>query len=487
MLILLLISLSCKTNNIENRTKHTFLKNNPEFSLNFETQVNQIFREKDLEGDFIFAIVDENGLVYSYALNNEILEGNLSSLDNNSPIYIASHTKSFTGTLAKILEEKGKIDLDKSLSHYLPELNFRDSIDTDKINIKELLNHTHGSFSTSLTWKTAFLGYSGKNSELIKDFNTDFLHDPSGSFRYSNVGPIITGIVMEKVTGNSWKDEMKKHIFQPLKMSNTTTRVSDLEFKSIRASVTVSNEQGIVETGFYKSDITMHASGGIISTVNDLSRWLSANIAQDAQLLTKNSWNELHTSTMPQDKEYFTYDRIGYSLGWDVAQYQRDTILTRFGGLAGISFHISFIPEKKIGIIAFSSDNRAYLLPHLMANYAYNKLDLKSADSIFEEEKIKFEKAFANENEIVYPKESQLLKQDKAYKKMLGSYRSNAGWPSIRISEKDHHYIFNWGVLTGEIYKTEAGSYTSNLGFLSRDFEIKNDTLTTGSLIYVKE
>lgn len=485
--ILLLISISCKTNNIENRTEQTFLKNNPEFSLNFETQVTQIFRERDLKGDFIFAIVDEKGLVYSYALNNEILEGNRSSLDNNSPIYIASHTKSFTGTLAKILEEKGKMDLEKPLSYYLPELNFRDSIDTDKITIKELLNHTHGTFSTSLTWKTAFLGYSGKNSELIDDLNIDFLHDPSGSFRYSNVGPIITGIVLEKATGNSWQDEMKKHIFQPLNMSNTTTRVSDLDFKNIRPSVTVSKEHGIVETGFYKNDITMHASGGIISTVNDLSKWLSANIAQDPKILSKKSWIELHTSTTPQDKAYFTYSRIGYSLGWDVAEYHGDTILTRFGGLAGISFHISLIPEKKIGIIAFSSDNRAYLLPHLMANYAYNNLNRNSADSIFEEEKTKLEKAFANENEIVYPKESQLLKQDKANNKILGSYRSTAGWPSIRICKKDHHYIFKWGVLTGKIYKTEAESFTSNLGVLSRDFQIKNDTLTTGSLIYVKE
>lgn len=485
VLIFILTAISCKTNNTEN--KNTFITNNPEFSRNFEEQVIKIYNDKDLKGDFIFAIVDESGLIYSFALNNQILTGNQSSLNNKSPIYIASHTKSFTGTLAKILEEKGAIDLNKSLSSFLPELNFKDSIDTDKIDIKELLNHTHGSFSTSLTWKTAFLGYSGKNSELIDDLNNDFLHDPSGSFRYSNVGPIIAGLVVEKATGNSWKDEMEKRIFQPLKMLNTTTKVSDLDFKRIRPSVTVTKEQGIVETGFYKSDNTMHASGGIISTVNDLSKWLSANIRQDGRLLTKNSWNELHTSTTPQDKVYFTYNRKGYSLGWDVAEYQGNTILTRFGGLAGISFHISFIPEKKMGIIAFSSDNRAYVLPHLMANYAYNRFDQNSADSIFQEEKIKFEKAFNKENEIAYPNETQLLKQRQSNNKILGSYQSNSGWPSISINKKNHHYIFNWGGVTGKIYKTEEGNYMSNLGVLSREFEINNDTITTGSLIYVKE
>ncbi len=487
ILVLVLTSISCKTNKVENENKQTFLNNNSDFSQKFERQVIDIYKEKELQGDFLFAIVDENGLVYSYALNNKILNGNPSTLNNNSPIYIASHTKSFTGTLAKILEEKGKIDLDKSLSSYLPELNFKDSIDTDQITIKELLNHTHGTFSTSLTWKTAFLGYSGKNSELINDLNSDFLFDPSGSFRYSNVGPIVAGLVIEEATGNSWKDEMKKYIFQPLNMSNTTTRVSDLDFKRIRPSVTVSKEQGIVESGFDKSDITMHASGGIISTVNDLSKWLSANIRQDSRLLTKDSWNELHTSTTPQEKTYFTYDRNGYSLGWDVAEYQGDTILTRFGGLAGISFHISFIPEEKIGIIAFSTDSRGYVLPHLMANYAYNILNKNSADSIFQKEKINFEKAFQRENEIVYPDKNQLLENSLSNNNIIGSYRNSEGWPLIKIGKKADNYIFEWGVLDGKIYKTEEGTFTSNLGVLSRDFEIKNDTLLTGSLIYLKE
>jgi len=212
-----------------------------------------------------------------------------------------------------------------------------------------------------MTWETAFLGYSGKSEELINDLNTDFPFDPSGKFRYSNVGPIIASMVVENITGKTWKSEMKEYIFTPLKMENTSANVSDYELKDIRPSLTVSKEKGIIEKGFYKDDITMHAAGGIISTINDLSKWLSANIGEDNILLNKNSWSELHTSTTPQDKRYFTYHRTGYSLGWDIAEYQKEKILTRFGNLAGISFHISFMPEKKIGIIAFSNDNRAYI------------------------------------------------------------------------------------------------------------------------------
>ena len=487
LILFLLFAFSCKTgkdSTFQNTSK--FQKEHPNFSSKFENQVKDIYKEKELFGDFIFAVVDENGLAYSFAINRDILNGKKSSLDNNSPIYIASSTKAFTGTLLKILEQKKILDLNKSLNDYLPQLNYNDSIDTKKITIKSLLNHTHGTFSTSLTWKTAFLGYSGKNEELINDLNTDFLYDPSGKFRYSNVGPIIAGMVVENVTGKTWKSEMKDHISRPLKMENTSANVSDYNLKNIRPSLTVSKERGIIEKGFYKKDITMHAAGGIISTINDLSKWLSANIREDNILLNKNSWSELHTSTTPQDKEYFTYNRTGYSLGWDIAEYQKEKILTRFGNLAGISFHMSFMPEKKIGIIAFSNDNRAYLLPHLMADYAYNLINGLPADSIFKSEKPKFNKGFESENEISYPKDSQLLTESKATDKILGTYQNTENWPTISIDKKDNHYILKWGILDGKIYKKEEGGYFSNLGVLTRDFEIKNDSLLTGSLIYKK-
>ncbi|MGM5470323.1 serine hydrolase domain-containing protein [Flavobacteriaceae bacterium LMO-SS05] len=488
LILFLLLACACKTSKdstVQNTSK--FQVAHPNFSSQFENQVKTIYQEKGLFGDFIIAVIDEQGLAYSFAINRELLNGNTSSLDTNSPIYIASSTKAFTGTVLKILEEKKILDLNKSLHDYLPQLNFKDSIDTKHITIKSLLNHTHGTFSTSMTWKTAFLGYSGKNEELINDLNTDFLFDPSGTFRYSNVGPIIAGMVVEHVTGKTWKKEMNDYIFKPLKMASTSANLSDYKLKTIRPSLTVTKDRGIIEKGFYKNDLTMHAAGGIISTINDLSKWLSANIREDTSLLHKNSWTDLHRATTVQDKDYFTYRRSGYSLGWDSAEYQKESILTRFGNFAGISFHMSFMPDKKIGIIAFSNDNRAYLLPHLMANYAYNIINALPADRIFKSEKPLFDKSFERENEIIYPNDSQLLTENNASDTLQGTYQNTANWPSISIEKEEDHFRLKWGVLNGKIYKNEKGGYFSNLGVLSRDFDIKKDTLLTGSLIYKKE
>lgn len=468
------------------QNSNLFKENHPQFASKFEDELKEIFKAKDLYGDFLFAVVDENGLAYSFALDRDILEGKKSSLDNDTPLYIASHTKSFTGTLLKVLESQEKLDLNNSLVDYIPSINFNGEIDHKLISLRSYLNHTHGVFSNPLMWKTAYLGYSGSNSELIDDLNMYARFDPSHKFRYSNVGPIISGMVVENVTGNSWKIEMKDQIFTKLGMENTSANISDYNPDQILPSYTANSEDGIIAQGIYKNDTTMHAAGGIISTVNDLSKWLKANINQDSALLSKSSWVELHNSSTIQDKEYFTYHRTGYSLGWDVAEYGDETLLTRFGGYAGISFHASFMPYKKIGIIAFSNDNRAFALPHLMANYAYNLINEKAADEIFEIEKERWEKSFDREDVNPLSADYTLLESSPNMDKSVGKYRNTENWPLISIENKDDGYKISWGSLTGDLYINEEGSLISDFGVLIRGFKIEGDSLQTGSLIYEK-
>ena len=495
--IILSVSVSCSPQNNSNtdserlENQRDFFEANKEFKSKFESRIKNIFLDKQLAGDFLLAVVNEKGLAYSYALNREIINNEPNTLDNNSPIYVASHTKSFTGTLLKILEEEGKIDLSKSVYDYLPELTYGDDVDTKQIKVRQLLNHTHGTNSNLFIWETAFLGYSGGNRKLINDLNSYYKYDPSHIFRYSNTGPIIAAMIVEKVTGNSWKDEIKNRIFIPLKMRNSSCNVSDFRPEDIRPAVMVTNGGKIFQSGFYKKDITMNAAGGIISTINDLAKWLQANINHDPILLKSDtSWKEMHEPTTDQDRTYFTYKRFGYSLGWDITDYRNDTLLTRFGGYAGIVFHISFLPSEKIGIISFSSDSRATSLTHLAANYAYNLASqIPEADSVFEKEKELFDESFErNSNQPLPGKENKLVECPEN-DLLTGNYKNNSGWPDISIKKKESDYIMSWGMLNGSVYKIPDPSqpYIAALGALERTFNVKGDSLFTGSLIYTKK
>jgi hypothetical protein len=288
---------------------------------------------------------------------------------------------------------------------------------------------------------------------------------------------------------------MKKRIFLPLNMINTSCDVSDFKLEEIRPSIHMRNENEVFSSGFYKQDITMSAAGGTISTLSDLAKWLKFNINQETSIVKdKSSFDELHGETTKQDRTYFTYRRHGYSLGWDIATYQSDTILTRFGTYGGISFHLSFIPTQKIGIIAFSNQAGVNRLPHLIANYAYNLLAQKpDVEKIFEIEKKQFVELYERNKKNLLPSDDMLIEAPDKNDMLVGFYKNDNEWPDIVIKKEDSNYQFKWGILSGPVYKIPDPDrpYLSSLGPIMRTFNVheKNgvvDSLFTGSLKYKK-
>ncbi|MEL7119155.1 MAG: serine hydrolase domain-containing protein, partial [Bacteroidota bacterium] len=421
----------------------------------FDSVFTALYKEYQIRGDVILGLVNKDGLVHSLALDDNIFKGKKPTLNNDSPIYLASHTKSFTGTLLRKLEEEGKIDLSRSLHDYLPQLTLDGSVDTKSISIRQVLNHSHGLYSMPFVAKTAFMGYSGGNNTLISNFNETFSYDSTHRFRYANTGPVLAAIVAEEKLGIDWREETKNKIFKPLGMNSSSSRVSDFNKKDIRPFFAININGELLKTGFYKNDIVMSAAGGTLSTVNDLSKWLSANLRQDERIFKTNAaWKDLHQPTVKQDRTYFTYKRFGYSLGWDVAQYENDTILTRFGSYAGSIFHASIIPTKDLGFIGYSSDERAAMITHLAANYAYNMITQpEKADHILEEEKATFDRVFKIvEERLETVSASDRIEANKEYKHLIGEYDLNDIWPNIKIKKEGKFLKLYFGELEGYIY-----------------------------------
>ena len=69
---------------------------------------------------------------------------------------------------------------------------------------------------------------------------------------------------------------------------------------------------------------------------------------------------------------------------------------------------------------------------------------------------------------------------------ITGQYRNSNNWPVISIYKKDGLYNINWGALSGNLYENSSNKCFSDFGVLKRGFELKGDTLVTGSLIYEK-
>lgn len=437
--------------------------------VELESVLEEVVNSNQLIGSHFVAIVDKDGLDSFHAYSKSGPQ-----ITKNTPFLIASHTKAFTGTLMAILHESGRLDLDKPISSYELQFGIKGKVDIDHVSIRDLLTHTSGFTSVQHTFKTAFLGYSDQ-AELVRSLSENLLVAPDYNFRYSNTGPILAAMIAEDATGSTWGELMGKYIVEPLDLKATTSKISDV--KKILPSIISSKGGDVFSSGHFKSNLTMHPSGGLISTVNDLAVWLQVNISKDKSNLSKGDiFSGLHYKQVDQSKTYFTYERSGYSLGWDMAEYNGETLLTRFGNYAGYSIHVSFMPDRELGVIAFTNQDVAYLLPHVIANYAYNTILNKGNKRVlFDHDKGRLEKSVQAELSNA-PDTIQSVTLDNFPDKYLGTYVSSMNWPKQSLYIEHGKVMVRWGSLEGPLLKV-GKKYKAHLGAIQRDltFHLQED------------
>lgn len=161
-----------------------------------------------------------------------LIKRGVSNLATNEPVdeknffRIASITKSFTTEAVLILADRQLIDLDKTISSYLPEYNIPGG---DKITVRMLGNMTSGlvSFTSDTTFSKKLYTLRGEGvfsaPELI--FYTSkypLKFTPGSKYEYCNSNTVILGELIKKVTGKSVSQVFTEEIFLPLGMKNTT-------------------------------------------------------------------------------------------------------------------------------------------------------------------------------------------------------------------------------------------------------------------------
>ncbi len=155
------------------------------------------------------------GFAQKYAYSNQLLkEPEIMTCDYLFDI--ASLTKVIgTTTSVMLLTDRGLIDVDDAVGKYIPAFN---APDKKKITIRHLLTHTAGLYE----WYPLYYMASNKN-ETYKLIGELPLHFPVGEQRrYSDLGFIILGEIIETVSGQSLEKFMKQNIFLPLGMYHTS-------------------------------------------------------------------------------------------------------------------------------------------------------------------------------------------------------------------------------------------------------------------------
>ncbi len=282
--------------------------------------------------------------------------------DGNTLYAIASNSKAFTTAIIAMITQEGKLNWDDKVQKYIPDFELYDSFVSRETTVKDLLCHRVGlgTFSGDFIWYKSDLN-SAQIISRLRYLEPQFKF--RDGFGYSNVMYITAGEVIKRVTGKTWGENLQEKILDPVKMDRTIYSLSKLNEKGNFATPHARENEKNIPIPYVDWE-EVGALGGIISSVNDMGKWMIFNmnngITGTDTLLTPASRNilwKMHNTynvnlTKPNTSK--THFR-GYGLGWALEDFQGKMKVSHSGGYDGMISLVTMIPDDKLGIVVLSN------------------------------------------------------------------------------------------------------------------------------------
>ncbi len=226
------------------------------------------------------------------------------TINSNTPFHIASVSKTFTAMVTLKLWEDKKINIDDLFSKYFPDFNYLG------ITIRTLLNHRSGLpnyvyFMDELGWDRNKFATNRDVYDYLVNRKSELKNIglPNRSFCYCNTNYALLALLIEKVTGMSYANYLKKTIFEPLQMKN-----SFVYSNSDSSRTTPSYDWRGYQAVFIDVDKIV-GDKNIFSTPRDILKW--DRLLSSGQYLSKKTLEEAYKP--------YSNERAGirnYGLGW---------------------------------------------------------------------------------------------------------------------------------------------------------------------------
>ena len=269
---------------------------------------------------------------------------------------IASLTKTFTGTLlAKAILER-KLGIDDDVRNYLPEEYPNLEYEGSPITFRSLVTHTSGLPNMFPDHPEIFENPNWDElPSTINKLQTGFtkkqffaeLHKvkldtiPGYKFNYSNAGANLIGLCLERVYQKPYEDLINDCILKPLDMKNTYVRVSKKNDFLLAKGL---NANGIEMP--FRASKEIQAEGGIISSLDDMIKYLEFQLELDNPLV------EISHQELLNGK----YGDFENGLFWQIFKNgDKPTKIFQNGGAYGTSSWLTIIPEMNRGVIIITN------------------------------------------------------------------------------------------------------------------------------------
>jgi uncharacterized protein YbbC (DUF1343 family)/beta-glucosidase-like glycosyl hydrolase len=251
--------------------------------------------------------------------------GRLSYAEDSPPVAadtlydLASLTKVIaTTSMAMILVDEGRLDLDKPVRDYLPRFA---GAGKEDVTVRHLLTHSSGVD----WWAPLFRELRGKAAYLERIQAMDLVYEPGSKAVYSDLGLILLGEILERVAGRSLDSFVRQRVFQPLGMNDTSFR-PPAELRQRIAPTEVDPWRGRLLQGEVHDENASALGGvaphaGLFSTAGDLARFaqmiLNGGVLEHRRIISRRTVEEFtRLAGVPESSRALGWDTrspVGYS------------------------------------------------------------------------------------------------------------------------------------------------------------------------------
>lgn len=320
-----------------------------------EVEINKILKDNHAAGVAV-AVVEKNKVIYTNGFGYRDIDKKL-PVTSNTQFAIGSCTKAFTASLIGMLQKDKSIDFDKPFTNYLHDFKFYSNDLTNHVTLRDMMSHRTGLPRHDLSWYIA----PDTRENLVKRIQ---YMEPSAELRqvwqYNNFMYLMQGVLVEKLTGESWESNVANKIFSKIGMKNSNMTIKELATYSEPAlGYKVIKDSIIRETPYYNID-GMGPAGSINSTVTDMAQWLKVWINGGkldtteiipASFVSQAISPQMIIAPVPPSKDKPDMHFSNYGFAWMLSSYKGHYRVEHGGNINGFSANTCFFPTDSIGIV----------------------------------------------------------------------------------------------------------------------------------------
>jgi CubicO group peptidase (beta-lactamase class C family) len=269
---------------------------------NVQEQVNEAI---NMGFDGIIVYVDEGEKEPAFYAAGYKNRENKIPAGPHSLFKIASLNKLYVAVSIAKLERNGRLSLDKTLAHYLPELNGR--IDNaSEINLRMMVQHRSGIPNFTDT-PNFWVNPTNNSEEALKlIFNMPANFEPGEDYEYCNTNYLLLTRIMDKVLGYHHFQFIQEEILAPLNLKHTYSSIHDVNIDDVMSGYYVG----------YDADLKTNDIGSMLATAEDLGKFIRA--LNNGSVFKDKKEQEIYSSI-------YKYEHTGLIPGYQtIAKYFKD-------------------------------------------------------------------------------------------------------------------------------------------------------------------